>query len=289
MAISGETIVAGAPLHEVDKKAEQGAAYVFTMPALGWSGSLTQTAELSASDGATGDNFGSSVAISGDAVLAGAYSHNTGQGAAYVFAMGPGGWTNKNQTAKLSAADGATGDEFGWSVAISGNTIVAGAPMHTVGSNASQGAAYVFAAPLPSVAIFSPVNGDTYEEGQAVAAGYACGAPAGANVETCAGPVPNGAPIETSVPGPHTFTVETIDSEGLSAAQSVSYTVAAPPVALPIAAPQPLVSSPLIAPTLSSINETAKTWREGKALARSVQTRRARRRSFRSARPSPSA
>jgi len=48
------------------------------------------------------------------------------------------------QQAELTAADGATPDYFGSSIAVSGNTIVVGAPQHVVGSNSTQGAAYVF-------------------------------------------------------------------------------------------------------------------------------------------------
>ena len=51
------------------------------------------------------------------------------------------------QTAELTSSDGAFPDKFGTSVAISDNTVVAGAIEHTVGSNADQGAAYVFVMP----------------------------------------------------------------------------------------------------------------------------------------------
>ena len=64
----------------------QGAAYVFTEPGSGW----TQTAKLTASDGEPDDDFGSSVSISGNTVVVGAYGATVGansrQGAAYVFA-----------------------------------------------------------------------------------------------------------------------------------------------------------------------------------------------------------
>ena len=66
----------------------QGAAYVFTEPGSGWA-SMTETAELTASDGAEDDNFGTSVSISGNTLVVGAYDatvdNNSGQGAAYVF------------------------------------------------------------------------------------------------------------------------------------------------------------------------------------------------------------
>ena len=48
------------------------------------------------------------------------------------------------QQAKLTASDGAAGAYFGESVAVSGNTMVVGAYLATVGGNADQGAAYVF-------------------------------------------------------------------------------------------------------------------------------------------------
>jgi trimeric autotransporter adhesin len=49
--------------------------------------------------------------------------------------------------AKLLASDGQDGDHFGYSIAISGNTLVVGSPFADVGSNSAQGAAYVFVKP----------------------------------------------------------------------------------------------------------------------------------------------
>ena len=91
---------------------------------------MTQTAKLTASDGAAGDDFGSSVSISGNTVVVGARCHgrrNSHQGAAYVFTEPGSGWANMTQTAKLTASDGAADDDFGYSVSISGNTVVVGA------------------------------------------------------------------------------------------------------------------------------------------------------------------
>jgi len=148
VAVSGNTIVAGARLRRVGANARQGAAYVFTMPASGWA-NATQTAELTASDGAQGDELGYSLAVSGSTIVAGARFHQPGAkgGAAYVFTMPTAGWANATQTAELTASDGAPGDELGYSVAISDNTIVAGAPFHRGSSNARQGAAYIFTMP----------------------------------------------------------------------------------------------------------------------------------------------
>ena len=103
-------------------------------------------AKLVAPDGAQYDNFGYSVAISGDTVVAGAPFQDIGgipdQGSAYVFTRSGTSWP---QQAKLVAPDGAEYDYFGYSVAISTDTLVVGAILDDIGSNTNQGSAYVFA------------------------------------------------------------------------------------------------------------------------------------------------
>jgi trimeric autotransporter adhesin len=150
VAVSGNTVVAGAPNARVNDNPLQGAAYVFVEPASGWT-SETETAELTASDGALEDNLGSSVAVSGSTVVAGApnatVGGNTEQGAVYVFAEPPSGWASETQAAKLTAPDGDAYDELGTSVAVSANTVVAGPHSATVNGNPGQGAAYVFVEP----------------------------------------------------------------------------------------------------------------------------------------------
>src|SRR5437764_1371181 len=68
VAISGNTLVVGAPGTTVGSNANQGAAYVFTEPVSGWA-DMTETAELTASDGAASDAFGFSVSISGHTIV----------------------------------------------------------------------------------------------------------------------------------------------------------------------------------------------------------------------------
>ncbi|MGH9498795.1 MAG: IPT/TIG domain-containing protein [Terriglobales bacterium] len=150
VSASGNTVVVGAPFHAVGLNLSQGAAYVFVEPPSGWT-SMKQTAELVASDGAALSFFGSSVAISGDTIVVGAGGStvhgNPHQGAAYVFVKPGNGWKNTTQNAKLTASDGYVGDDFGAAIAISGNTVVVGAPYASIGSDFQQGAAYVFVQP----------------------------------------------------------------------------------------------------------------------------------------------
>ena len=147
VAMSGDTIVVGA-LRGDGVAADAGAAYVFVMPASEWSGDLVETAKLIASDGAFLDEFGVSVGIDADTIVVGARAHDTGgasaRGAAYVFVKPEGGWNGiLSENAKLTAT-GATGSiTLGRSVAISGDTVVAGASQENFG----QGAGYVFVKP----------------------------------------------------------------------------------------------------------------------------------------------
>ncbi len=90
VAISSNSLVAGAPDASVNSQPGEGAAYVFTEPTGGWANE-TETAKLTASDGAENDDIGSSVGISGGKVAVGAPGRTTDLGAVYVFSEGSGG------------------------------------------------------------------------------------------------------------------------------------------------------------------------------------------------------
>jgi uncharacterized repeat protein (TIGR01451 family) len=111
---------------------EQGAAYPLVVDPV-W----TQAAELTPPDGTVGNEFGSSVAISGNTAVIGSPLFNNSQGVAYVYVLSGGAWTLQQE---LAASDAAAVSLFGVSVAIDGNTIVVGS---TYTSN-GNGAAYVF-------------------------------------------------------------------------------------------------------------------------------------------------
>jgi hypothetical protein len=141
VALSGDTVVVSAYDNDVGANVHQGSAYIFTRSGSTWS----EEADLTAADGAAGDFFGYSVAISGETVVAGAYMHdvdaNVDQGWACVFARSGSTWSEQ---AQLSAVDGASGDYFGYSVALSGDIAVVGAYFDNVAGHAKQGSAYVF-------------------------------------------------------------------------------------------------------------------------------------------------
>ncbi|WP_095987402.1 DUF7507 domain-containing protein [Cystobacter fuscus] len=137
VALSGDTAVVGAYGDDTAAGEDAGSAYVFVRSGTTWS----QQAKLTASDAVAFDRFGSSVALSGDTAVVGARGDDTAAGSetgsAYVFVRSGTAWS---QQAKLTASDAAAGDLFGWSVALSGDTAVVGAPDDDTGA----GSAYVF-------------------------------------------------------------------------------------------------------------------------------------------------
>jgi hypothetical protein len=170
VAISGDTIVIGAPGEDSsaigvngdasdNTMAKSGAAYVFVRQGNSW----VQQAYLKASNTDLSDKFGFSVGVDGNLVVVSApdedssgreingdqsTNNSNSSGAVYVFARSGSTWS---QQAFLKAANADSGDEFGFSVAISGATVAVGAPFEeSLGTDPSDndgnqnGAAYVF-------------------------------------------------------------------------------------------------------------------------------------------------
>lgn len=122
VAIDGDTVVIGARLEDLAGKAEAGAAYVFTRGASGW---LVQD-RVTAGDAAVSDQFGYSVAVSGDTIVVGAWMDDDlggASGSAYVFERTGSEW---QQRAKLTGSDSKANDFFGVSVDVEGDTAVIG-------------------------------------------------------------------------------------------------------------------------------------------------------------------
>jgi len=87
-------------------------------------------AKLTASNGPACVEFGSSVGISGDRAIVGAPNlpgYEDSPGSAYLYERDESGPDNWGEITKITASDGALGDEFGESVAISGDTVIVGA------------------------------------------------------------------------------------------------------------------------------------------------------------------
>jgi hypothetical protein len=133
VAISGLTVAVGAYLDDV-AGTDQGSVYVFTRSGSAWS----QQQKLTAVDGAAFDQFGISVAVSGDSVLVGAFGDDSYRGSAYVFTRGGTIWS---QQQRLAAGDGAADEDFGWSVGLSGDNAIVGSPR----DDGSRGSAFIFA------------------------------------------------------------------------------------------------------------------------------------------------
>lgn len=138
VSMSGERLVAGAPaaLDQV----RVGAAYIYEWdtPGGGW----VET-KLVPSDGADGDSFGNAVALDGERLVVASANDDdagTSSGSVYLFDIEEG---VRFQT-KLTAADAAPGDQFGWSVSASGESVLVGAWMNDA-LGQDSGAAYLYA------------------------------------------------------------------------------------------------------------------------------------------------
>jgi hypothetical protein len=144
VALSGETVVVGAPQSLFSAGFNRGSAYVFVRSGEVWS----QQQKLQAPGVVRNDLFGTSVAISGETIVVGApLDDGAGErafnrGSAYVFMRSAGVWS---QQQKLGASDAADNDGFGISVAIGGETVVVGASGDDGAAGVDQGSAYVFA------------------------------------------------------------------------------------------------------------------------------------------------
>jgi len=143
VSLSGDGTIAlvGDWYKTVGANSSQGAAYVFKWNGAAW----VQQQELTSSDGAAGDVFSAGLAISrdGSTIIAGSpqkkVGANVGQGAAYIFKLISGSWTQQQE---LTSSDGAAGNSLGRAGSLSsdGKSIMISAP----GRDSDRGAAYLF-------------------------------------------------------------------------------------------------------------------------------------------------
>jgi hypothetical protein len=138
VALDGDTAMIGAPSHD-DFFVNSGSVYVFTRTGGQWA----EQNELLPADGAPHSGFGDAVAIDGETAMIGARvddDNGYDSGSAYVFTRTGDAWTEQ---AKLLAADGSHGDNFGVAVALDGDTAVIGASRDDDNGEGS-GSVYVF-------------------------------------------------------------------------------------------------------------------------------------------------
>lgn len=157
LGLSGDTLAVGANWEDStatgvnndetdDTAVQSGAVYVFTRSSNTWS----QQAYLKASNTDAGDEFGTALALDGNTLAIGAWEEDSAatgvngsessnasdtSGAVYVFTRSGVTWT---QQAYLKASNTMVGAQFGFSVALSGDTVAVGAPEH------QTGAVYIF-------------------------------------------------------------------------------------------------------------------------------------------------
>ncbi|MGB7451730.1 MAG: FG-GAP repeat protein, partial [Lysobacterales bacterium] len=144
VSVSGDSAIVGA-YGDDDNGTGSGASYIFSRDQEGadiWG----FVKKLTAFDGEAGDRFGYSVSISGDTCVVGAHLEDingTGSGSAYLYSRNEGGVDNWGGVKVIDASDGAPEDNFGWSVSISGDTVVIGAYLddHTW---PNAGSSYIF-------------------------------------------------------------------------------------------------------------------------------------------------
>lgn len=156
VGISGDYVVIGAHFESEDENGGNklwysGSAYIFKNMSDNW----TPVKKIVASDRATSDEFGISVAISGDYLIVGAYAEDedasgnnsfNGAGSAYIFKNNAGNWVQLN---KIVASDRSFVDRFGEAVDISGDYAIVGAYFESQdasGGNTltTSGSAYIF-------------------------------------------------------------------------------------------------------------------------------------------------
>jgi len=137
LAVQGDLLVVTARKEATDEP-DVGAAYVYVFR----DGSWMYQAKLTASDASSGAYFGQSVALHDDLIAIGARNANPNSaGAVYLFRQSGDEWV---QIAKVTPPDGKKGDQFGFTIAISGDLMTIGARRADLTQGSDAGAVYIF-------------------------------------------------------------------------------------------------------------------------------------------------
>ena len=136
VGVNRNLIAVGARRADLIGAKDAGAVYLFAMRING----AHLVTKLTASDALAGDQFGQSIALTGDFIAVGAnrvdIGSNVDQGAVYLFRRMGNEWVEEE---KLTASDGMGDDEFGYSLSAFGNIMSTGAHL----ANSTEGAVYV--------------------------------------------------------------------------------------------------------------------------------------------------
>lgn len=245
VSFSGDTALVGS-FQDDDNGIDSGSAYLFVRDGAGIWG---QQDKLTASDGAESDGFGSSVSISGDSALVGAFQNDgaaTSSGSAYVFARdGAGSWS---QETKLAASDGASSDLFGGAVASSDDTALVGASQDD-DAGSDSGSSYVFVpclAPDCGVSIIQPPDGAVFNSGTAIIFQATATDPEDGDIRASTVWTSDiqpgsrsGSVVEATnmIDGEHIITATTTDSAGNTLSESITITVSNEPPTVVIIQP----------------------------------------------------
>jgi len=142
VAVHGTTAMISAMQANINGNEAQGAVHVFNQAP---DGTWSEVQQLLASDGQADATFGNAIVFNDTTAVIGAYgtpvNGNFSQGAAYVFTLAGGSWT---QTQIITADDGQMFDNFGYSLGLNGTTLMIGADAAQIGDNGFQGAVYVY-------------------------------------------------------------------------------------------------------------------------------------------------
>jgi hypothetical protein len=147
-----------------------------------------------------------------------------GEGGNAGVVTGPGGGGGGGY---YGGGGGAGACEIGSSGGGGGSSLVPPLGVATLASSTASPLVEITWYPPPSIALVVPAQGATYTQGQALSSNYSCLPGEGATLESCSGPVANGAAIDTSTLGTHTFTVDAEDKSKGKTTKSITYSVAA--------------------------------------------------------------
>ena len=141
VSISGNYAIVGSYQDDIGTNADQGSASIYQYNGTNW----VLINKITDATGAENDDFGNSVSISDNYAIVGARNDDVGtninEGSASFYQYNGTNWVLMQ---KITDAAGAAGDNFGYSVSISGNFAIVGAVLDDGGANADQGSASIY-------------------------------------------------------------------------------------------------------------------------------------------------